>query len=294
MRTSLSWPPHYFSQQPVVADNQAASRDVTSATTTCLPPETSRFQVSAVFCCLRPLGSPGALFECGPWVSPGQGETPPGTEPGSSSTPHVYWPCRSGQVAPNVGLEVRTSARRTSIERRFVATPSFSLLMKSPCVLKMTILVIFLLFRGSHGGFQSPDPVALSRALFGSPCDWAGARSLSVPPPTRKKWTAGKRQPTSPTVILSRASPNPSGNALRLLLKTPSISITTNLLRQKILLIPWKRVSSSRSSCIRNLAARGGGEILRIKSDLAAVREPMTGILRSHVSKKSAAAVVSP
>ncbi|XP_078007875.1 uncharacterized protein LOC144456532 [Phascolarctos cinereus] len=105
------------------------------------------------------------------------GLAPPFThsfQPGSSSTPHVYWPCRSGQVAPNVGLEVRTSARRTSIEKRFVATPSFSSLMKSPCVLKMTILVIFLLFRGSHGGFQSPDPVALSRALFGSPCDCGG------------------------------------------------------------------------------------------------------------------------
>ncbi|XP_078011811.1 uncharacterized protein LOC110217210 [Phascolarctos cinereus] len=104
-------------------------------------------------------------------------------QPGSSSTPHVYWPCRSGQVAPNVGLEVRTSARRTSIERRFVATPSFSSLMKSPCVLKMTILVIFLLFRGSHGGFQSPDPVALSRALFGSPCDCGGG-TFTVRPAT--------------------------------------------------------------------------------------------------------------
>ncbi|XP_020836593.1 syncytin-1-like [Phascolarctos cinereus] len=55
--------------------------------------------------------------------------------------------------------------------------------MKSPCVLKMTILVIFLLFRGSHGGFQSPDPVALSRALFGSPCDCGGG-TFTVRPAT--------------------------------------------------------------------------------------------------------------
>nr|XP_020818692.1 syncytin-1-like [Phascolarctos cinereus] len=47
----------------------------------------------------------------------------------------------------------------------------------------MTILVIFLLFRGSHGGFQSPDPVALSRALFGSPCDCGGG-TFTVRPAT--------------------------------------------------------------------------------------------------------------
>ncbi|XP_078003263.1 uncharacterized protein LOC144454578 [Phascolarctos cinereus] len=137
--------------------------------------------------------------------------------------------------------------------------------MKSPCVLKMTILVFLLLLHGSHGGLQSPDPVALSRALFGSPCDCGGGAFTVRPATYTQEVTAGKRQPTSPTVILSQASPNPSGNALRLLLKTPSISITTNLLCQKILVIPWKRVSSSRSSCNRNLAAHGGGEILRIK-----------------------------
>ncbi|XP_072471813.1 syncytin-1-like [Notamacropus eugenii] len=83
-------------------------------------------------------------------------------------------PAGQGKWCPDVGLEVRTSARRTNIERRFVATPSFSSLMKSPCVLEMTILAFLLLLHGSHGGFQSPNPAALSRTLFGSPCDCGG------------------------------------------------------------------------------------------------------------------------
>ncbi|XP_078007756.1 uncharacterized protein LOC144456397 [Phascolarctos cinereus] len=144
------------------------------------------------------------------------GLAPPFThsfQPGSSSTPHVYWPCRSGQVAPNVGLEVRTSARWTSIEKRFVATPSFSSLMKSPCVLKMTILVIFLLFRGSHGGFQSPDPVALSRALFGSPCDCGGGTFTVRPATYTQEVDCGEKTAYLAYRHSITASPNPSGNA---------------------------------------------------------------------------------
>ncbi|XP_072510569.1 uncharacterized protein [Notamacropus eugenii] len=92
-------------------------------------------------------------------------------------------PAGRGKWRPDVGLEVRTSARRTNIERRFVATPSFSSLMKSPCVLEMTILAFLLLLHGSHGGFQSPDPEALSRTLFGSPCDCGGG-TVTVRPNT--------------------------------------------------------------------------------------------------------------
>ncbi|XP_072456377.1 uncharacterized protein [Notamacropus eugenii] len=151
-------------------------------------------------------------------------------------------PAGRGKWRPDVGLEVRTSARRTNIERRFVATPSFSSLMKSPCILKtpvvfpritkaepirgvhlaftdgsatgkeafsvdgkatsfdtpfisaqlvelaavikeMIILAFLLLLHGSHGGLQSPDPAALSRTLFGSPCD-CGRGTVTVRPNT--------------------------------------------------------------------------------------------------------------
>ncbi|XP_072483817.1 uncharacterized protein [Notamacropus eugenii] len=55
--------------------------------------------------------------------------------------------------------------------------------MKSPCVLEMTLLAFLLLLHGSHSGFQSPDPEALSHTLFGSPCDCSGG-TVTVRPNT--------------------------------------------------------------------------------------------------------------
>ncbi|XP_072472296.1 uncharacterized protein [Notamacropus eugenii] len=193
-------------------------------------------------------------------------------------------PAGRGKWRPDVGLEVRTSARRTNIERRFVATPSFSSLMKSPCVLEMTILAFLLLLHGSHGGFQSPDPEALSRTLFGSPCDCGGGTVTARPKTYTRMIDCTDRTAYLAYRHTATGISKQTWKCIEASLKSP---INIHYHRLASLGDPadneedglqFSKLVQSESRCMQWWKA------FREKRRAAAVRKPMTGILRPHAS----------